>query len=138
MDKVLHIIPDTHYIGNEDYSEKIESIPMEERDNAYSWYLHGKLEERVGYDKAIITNCKTLGISKPSNASDGITLNKLYFNGVADCEVEGIDEPCVGYFWVVNEYDDKNWRQKGLVCLKSDKEGCHYAEEKMSEKARII
>lgn len=135
MNKALHIIPD---FGNEEYSKKIENTSKEERDNAFFWYLHGKLEQKFNFDKAVIINCNTLGLSKPFQYDEDITINKLHLNGVVDCEVEGTDEPCVGYFWVVNEYDDKNWQQRGLVCLKSDKEACQYAEKKMNEKARIL
>lgn len=138
MDKILHIIPDLYYVGSEDYSKKIESIPMEERDNAGFWYLHGELENKLGFDKAVITNCKTLGISKPFQYDEDITINKLYLNGVVDCEVEGIDEPCVGYFYVSEERSENNWLQRGLVCLKSDKKACQYAEKKMNEKSIIL
>lgn len=138
MNKTLHIIPDLYYAGSEDYTKKIENVPMEERDNAGFWYLHGKLEELLGFDKAIISNCKTLGISKPFKYGDNLTTNKLYLNGIYPCEVEGIEEPCVGYFWATDEVDGYRWMQRGLVCLKSDETACQYAEKKMNEKSFSI
>lgn len=130
---ILNIIPD-----NNQYSDDIDKVPSEERDNAHFWYLHGELEEIVGFDKGVITNCKTLGISKPFkyNEDEGWT-NKLYLKGVVECQVKGINEPCVGYFYVTDDLGDY-WMQRGLVCLKSDKKGRLYAELKMKEKSIIL
>lgn len=135
MDKVLHVIPDNY--NDFTWQEKIKAIPVEERDNAGLWYLHGELERKFNYDKATITNCKTLGLSKPYEYGDNQFINKLYLNGTINCEVEGADEPCIGFFYTIQETDETHWIQKGLVCLKNDTNACHYAEKKMIEKAII-
>ena len=136
--KVLHIIPDVHYIGKTNYADMIDNLPEDERDNAGFWYLHGELENKIGFDKAVISNCKTLGINKPYKYGEELTINKLYLKGIYHCEVEGIKEPCVGYFWTTDEVNEHSWTQRGLVCLKSDKKACEYAENKMNEKAYVL
>lgn len=77
------------------------------------WYLHGKLENIVGYDK-------------------GCALSKIQ-PGENDVKVIGIEEPCIGFFWL----DSMN-RLRGLVCLKSDEEAVQEAREKMNRKDDFI
>lgn len=153
------------------YHENYDSIAKEaeETDNlVYNnwWYLHGKLEEILHYDKASVINAKECPefikmVPKAehlgSNGTVWIGRVKsfkfvpwLHINDIIECEVLGINEPCIGYFWTTNElamtivsesgecFDDCYWQQKGLVCLKSDVEGCEYALEKFNEKAIIL
>lgn len=136
---------------------KLEDIPAEERDWNSWWYLHGELEKIVGYDKATTINCKSAGYSRETinageihgsdviNLSPNLPCTMMYINGIVPVEIEGISEPCVGYFWTTNnrkiswqgkEYDF--WDQRGLVCLKSDQKGCKYAEKKYKEKSKIL
>ena len=139
--KILHIIPEIPK-----YKDDISKIDIEERDNAGLWYLHGSLENMFHFDKAIMTNCKTLGISKPFiGASNPFNIedkdkpiNKLYYNGEIDCEVEGCDKPCIAFLYTRNETSDTEWIQRGLVCLKEDEDACNYARNKMKLKSCVL
>lgn len=131
-----------------------EDIDEKEMDDNSWWYLHGKLEEMAGYDKATCINCREIGISFPTinwtgiNGSEVIEIredepeiNRMHFTGVIDVDINGLDEPCVGFFWVTDEkivqYKDRLyplWKQRGLVCLKSDKKAIEYAQKKWVEK----
>lgn len=103
------------------------------------WYLHGDLESIVGYDKGVFCNLEEFPLLIKNCYFNG---NKEYFDvvclkdGIYDVEVIGIKEPCIGYFWISNHYDIPECR--GLVCLKSDKEGCEYAFKKYNEKSIIL
>lgn len=145
----LKIIPDC-LVGNRTFSE-------DELDNNSWWYLHGELERKFGYDKGIAVNCKTVGLSVPTidwSSIDGKEVKRvfsekdrweLHANGEIPVEVEGVDEPCIGYFWTTdltlvswkgNKYP--LWKQRGLVCLLSDKKGCEDALKKYkASKSRI-
>ena len=156
--KILKLIADWNYRKKKpENNRSYDDIPPEERDNNSWWYLHGKLTDIVGYDKAIVTNCKSGGFSKNTinagvisgNIVESLSPNyptcMMCLDGIVNVEIEGIPEPCVGYFWTTNHrnvywegkaYDF--WDQRGLVCLKSDIEGCKYAESKYNEKARRL
>lgn len=127
-----------------------DSIIAAQKDNNSWWYLHGKLEEMVGFDKAVAINCKDAGVSQWTEYPIEISDKREQFafgwqmklDGMIAVKVEGIDEPCVGYFYTAPEYWKKSdgsyckgWRQQGLVCLKSDKKACEYAYGKMVSKA---
>lgn len=136
-------------------SEK--EIPKDEMCHNSWWYLHGKLEELVGYDKAITTNCKSAGYSKETidwseihgNEVKSVFEDKMipvmYVNAIIPVEIEGIDKPCVGYFWTTDEYpiywkeqSYPYWNQRGLVCFEDDKEACEFALEKYLTKTTMI
>lgn len=120
------------------------------------WYLHGKLEDILGYDKASVINAKECPeYIRMIHGIDSLSGNKaiipeLYINDIIECEVVGVEEPCIGYFWTTNEwattissesgecFDNPHWDQRGLVCLKSDVEGCEYALKKYKEKSRSL
>lgn len=98
------------------------------------WYLHGELEEIVGYDKAMMLNIDELPHKTvPSMAFGKCTILE---DGIYPVEIIGIDKPCVGYFWTIIEKDylDPNRnsivQQRGLVCLKSDVEACKSAKRR--------
>lgn len=133
-----------------------ESVPKDELDFNNWWYLHGKLEDLVGYDKAYTTNCRSAGYSKQvinyscikggkvrELREDGNLFRyEMHLNGIVPVKVKGVEEQCIGYFWTTEwgeaEYDGQCyeiWRQRGLVCLESDKEGREYALSKMRAKA---
>ena len=153
----LRLIADWRYKEKPANSRDYDSIPAEERDWNSWWYLHGELECLVGYDKATATNCKSAGYTKPTvpweeihgSAVTKITDQKPWWamcvDGIIPVEVEGISEPCVGFFWTA-EYrkirwqDDvyDKWEQRGLVCLKSDRTGCKYAFKKYKERSEIL
>lgn len=130
--KILRLIADWRYGNKPSNTRTFEDIPLEEREYASFWYLHGKLEELVGYDKATVTNLKEGGFGKISEEYGYM----MCLDGIVPVEIEGIPDPCVGYFWIT-EYTDI-WVQRGLVCLKSDLEGCEYAERKYKEKPNFL
>ncbi len=150
----LKLIADWRYGNKPSNTRSYDDIPPEERDNNSWWYLHGKLTDIVGYDKATTTNCKSGGFSKDTinwseiegnivtSLSSDVPTSQICIDGIVDVEIEGISEPCIGYFWTVNKrliyWNDKSynyWEQRGMVCTKSDYESCKYAESKYKEKA---
>lgn len=145
--KELYLIPQT----SKHYSLKVHSIPKIELDNNSWWYIHGQLEKDLGYDKGCLINCLSLNVSKETvnwiTIKDGKCNPRkyynMYFNGIIDIKVEGIDKPCVGYFWTENttSYDKgsfQRWKQRGLICYKDDIEGREYALDKYLNKFLII
>ena len=132
--KTMNIIPIN--CGGDEFNKKYDQYKGN-TDNCGFWYLHGELENKCGYDKAIITNCKELGLYRDTIIDKDKVEQKMYANGAYECKVEGIDEPCVGYFYTTNEHD-KTWIQRGLVCLKSDKDACQYAQKAMKERKYFL
>lgn len=153
------------------YHENYDSIAKEAEETGNYvcnnwWYLHGKLEDMLHYDKASIINAKECPeyiqmvpeIEKLGSNGDiwkGKAISSkyipwLYLNNIVDCEVVGIEEPCVGYFWTTNSapleitlIDGKTFKgvygyQRGLICLKSDVESCEYALSKYKERSMVI
>lgn len=135
--KTLKLIADWRFNEEPKNSTPIENIPHEERDNNSFWYLHGKLEEFVGYDKAIAINCKTLGISKFSYLFGDF---EMHFTGIIPVKIEGIRKACIGYFWTDDFISDgeEAWNQRGLVCFKDDKDSCEYAESQYKNKSHRL
>ncbi len=153
------------------YHENYDSIAKEAEETGnyvYNnwWYLHGKLEDILHYDKASIINAKEcpefikMVPEAEKLGGDGTIwtgrvksfkfIPWLYLNDIVECEVLGIEEPCVGYFWTTDElamtitsesgecFDDHHWFQRGLICLKSDIESCEYALKKFTEKETFL
>ena len=143
---------------------KKDKYKEEELDNNSGWYLHGKLEKDVGYDKAIAVNCKTLGISKETRhiierwkiggknyirLQNNLPRFEMHFNGIINVEVEGVPYRCKGYFWTVMEEKDITvinmekyeqlditiWLQRGLVCYANDTEANKYALQHYKSKS---
>ena len=54
--KTLKLIADWRSGYKPENSRSFEEIPPDEREYAGFWYLHGDLEDLVGYDKATVTN----------------------------------------------------------------------------------
>lgn len=149
-----------YQVGGQLYKSKFKSereVPEQEMCHNSWWYLHGKLQDVVGYDKAITTNCKSAGYSRDTIDWSEINDNQvqevlqdrirpvMYVNDIIPVEVEGFDEPCVGYFWTTDErliywkgVEYPYWKQRGLVCFKDDKEACEYAQKKYNERTRIL
>ena len=155
--RILKLIAEWKFGGKPEGTREYNDIRPEERDNNSWWYLHGKLQSFVGYDKATVTNCLSGGFSKETidwadiegsivtKIYSEIPRHEMYFTGEIDVEIEGINKPCKGYFYVINErevhYKEKSypiWEQKGLVCFADDKEACEYAKRKMNERSRIL
>lgn len=138
---------------------KYEDIPKDEKDHNGWWYLHGKLDEFVGYDKATTTNCHSAGYSKQTVnwaqisgtrvdhlMNDGELLRwEMCVDGIIPVEIEGIDKPCIGYFWttdhhniIYNEKEYPYWMQRGLVCFEDDEKGREDALKKYYNKAKSL
>ena len=124
-----------------------DSIPDEEKCYNGRWKFIGKLNDfktllsKTGY----ITNAVSLGLTDSiKNAipflSRKCTLSRsLYINGIYPCDVEGIDKPCVGYFWThPHSYGGSFYQQNGYVCFADDIEACEYAEEVYNKKEPLI
>lgn len=138
-------------------TREYEDIPTEELDHNNDWYLHGELESFVQFDKAYVTNCLSGGFSKETinyafisgdevkEVSEYKPKHAMCVDGVVDVEIEGIDKPCIGYFWTDDYrtvyYQEKPyqvWRQRGLVCFADDEKGCEYAKQKLRERAKFL
>ena len=132
-------------------------IKPEERDNNSWWYFHGKLEEYIGFDKGVVSNCKSSGNSKETidfyeivgdkviSANSTVPYYNMYVTGEIDVEVEGINKPCKGFFYVTDlgnvYYQDKKyeiWKQRGLVCFSDDEDACTYARNMMIKLSRWL
>ena len=155
--KVLKLIADWRFGAKPNGTREYSDIKPEERDNNSWWYLHGDLQSFVGFDKATVTDCFSDGFSKETinwaEIEDNTVIKvfsdnpryEMYFTGEIDVEIEGINKPCKGYFYVTNErkvsYKDalySIWEQRGLVCFAEDTRACEYAKRKMNEKSRIL
>jgi len=153
----INIIADWRYGVKPENSRNYEDIPQNEVCYNNWWYLHGELERIVHFDKGDITNADELGLTTKIIPWTHISGNQVLeiakdikeytqsnLEGIYPVTVEGINQPCVGYFWTADHktvyYKDKAYQyytQRGLVCLVSDKDGCEYAERLMKEKPRI-
>lgn len=152
---VLEVTVDSVSWVDKKHCGDYESVPKDELDFNNWWYLHGKLEDLIGYDKAYTTNCKSAGYSRQQiNYScisgrkvrelreDGNLMRyEMHLDGIVPVKVKGVDERCVGYFWTKEltetEYEGKQytiWQQRGLICLESDKDGREYALSAFKEK----
>lgn len=121
-------------------------------------YLHGRLEDMAGYDICNITikSLKESGLGKEmpvvSGDKDDYCISRDKNGAVVrwwtpyipeaeiEVKVEGVNEPCVGIFWLDRswagteiEIDGKKelafWSQCGRICLRSDYEAIRTARE---------
>ena len=156
MEKILKIIS----FKDNDYDKIIEEAGDENLDHSSGWYLHGMLEDLCHYDLATIYNMSDfpedikITLRYKTMINDKTDVEKLdyfgksYLHGIQPVEVYGVQEECVGYFWISDERECiasilsgnsgdhrkfMNWYQRGLVCLKSDKEAIEYAKQKYAE-----
>ena len=108
------------------------------------WYLHGKLQDLVGYDKAIIVEFSPMLLHKTYIDKD---INKEYTkkylpDGIYEVEILDIDKPCVGYFWTeFEEFDNivgEVPTMRGLVVFKDDVKAVNYAKEMYIKKSTFL
>lgn len=145
-----HRTPNHEWMGDDLYNSQINDHFRES-----NWfYLHGKLEDNCGYDRAIIINYNEIETKETINwetiSGDKVTkcispypVKTNYLNGIYKVEIKDIEYPCTGYFWTTNEhtvYDEQNeshlyWEQRGLVVADDDKEAVEYALNKYKTKA---
>lgn len=122
--------------------------PNIEWDNNSWWYLHGELQDEVGFDKACILNATAAGVTEDSikwreiycgicTEYKDIPFKRMRFNGIRKCNVIGVDEDCIGFFWTSNrppvKYDKGTfdfWDQRGLVVKRHDIPGMLFAYHK--------
>lgn len=158
MEKIK-ILPDFSH-REEMYNNVPKEISEIVESNKYphsgGWYLHGRLEDEMGYDIASFYDVPN-ELLKESADWCSITYNRSklrsdkktmvpHINGVYECEVYGTDVPCLGYFWTTEEreIDFGNgivkpvWHQLGLVVFSNDGDANAYARSKMSEKSDFI
>lgn len=161
MQKKFKVVP--YYYPDAD---KIIKLARKENknnlDNNSWWYLDGKLENLLSYDKGVIINMSefpqyqgdtlfwTEIIEDKTKVEKFIPKKEIKFTGIIEVEVLGVLENCIGYFWVTDEKiiyaEDKdknktsfqNWRQRGMICLESDKEARTRASILFNKKDRFI
>lgn len=143
--KTIKIVSDK----DEENLDLLSGIPQDIQESS-GWYLHGKLEEYLGYDLGSIYNLEELSedlletvvTTVLSSGADKVKyVKRSHFNGIYPVEVLGVESPCIGYFWTTDEQDKtvtdldgtpksfKIWKQRGLVVLESDLKGKRYAED---------
>jgi hypothetical protein len=159
---MLHLIPDFCYNQNESLEEKAKALLKEvdnkELDHNSWWYLHGELDDLVGYDKGTFVNCKSEGLSRQTvrwleirgnrcTEYKDIERYELYANGIFDVFVEVLNIKARAYLWTTEErmiqYTKPDgtidffphWVQRGLVVLPDDKEGNEDAVRAYMKKA---
>lgn len=109
----LTIIPDTRFAGD-DMVEKFAQYQQTAHPLHYG-YLHGDLEDLVGYDI-----CMTL------EPNEGLE------DGIYDADFDGMD--CKLFWWKTHFAE----RYKGLVVLCTDAESMSYAQECYNNKMPSI
>lgn len=136
-------------------------------DIGFYWYLDGELQKKVGCDQATIINLSWFPefledilfwteikeikrLSYITRVDRFIKQKRAKINNIIPVEILGISEECIGFFWTTDKLDitaiDKNnneqkfftWRQRGLVCLKSDIDACRKAERYYKENRLLI
>ena len=105
------------------------------------WYLHGKLEEDVGYDKALMLDNDQLKSLKYTDKDNSKEYEIYYLpDGIYDVMVD--DKPCNGYFWTIfsacKNIDGIVPNMHGLVCYKDDEKSNKYAYRKYNERTEYI
>lgn len=138
---MIEIIASTKY-GN---SNKLKKI-LKERHTKYIsdwWYLHGMLEDDMGFDKAIMLDNNYLKYLEFTD-KDINKQYKLYYlpDNIYKIKVLQTDKPCTGFFWTTFE-KFRNVEgivpyMHGLVCYSDDQKACEYAFKKYNEKATWI
>ena len=123
--EVFKIVP-TGYPGER------EELPYSEDRLFYGnwWYLHG-LEDIFGYDKAWFLDLPEQYLV--DRYLDKYEFKESFINGIVECQVEGYDGPCTGYFWVTPE-----GIQRGLVCPNSDIEANKDAKERYDARVTYL
>lgn len=119
-----------------------ENTPNTNKVYSNWWYLHGDLQEDIGYDKAIIIDAPEPLSADFIDKDNSKTYAKYYLkDGIYDVKVLGIDKPCIGYFWTtLEEFGNiigKVPHMKGLVLYKDDPEN-KYALEKYNKKSSTL
>lgn len=107
------------------------------------WYLHGKLQDNVGFDKGIMLDNEQLKCLVYTDKDISKVYKEWYLeDGIYDIQIVQIDEPCKGYFWTefrkFGNIEGVVPIMHGLVCYADDKEANEYAYKKYYEKSEIL
>lgn len=93
----------------------VSGLEYVENTTRINWtYLHGKLEEEIGYDIYTVANCTLHNLQKG--------IYSLNYNG----------KSCLLYYWITT------FKDTGLVVYEDDLEANIYAKSKYEEEATFI
>ena len=123
--------------------------PTFSRDNQFEgWYIHSRAGDIVGTDIGKIINSSYFGVPTKTASFIHLSGNEKIKEVELDIicfempEVEvrviGINERCLGWFWVTEERSRYGWVQRGLVVLESDTKGVMYAKKRYEMKSNVI
>lgn len=141
MIKIIVETLDSLYKDSEELQEILKTCKTKRVSNW--WYLHGKLESDIGYDKGIMLDNDLLECLEFTDKDISKSYQMWYLkDGVYDVEIIQINKPCKGYFWTTFEkfsnIDGIVPHTHGLVCYSDDKEANKYAYKKYVEKSLIL
>lgn len=142
----------SNYFGMSIEESKALDKELEQRmkEGKYLWnsfYLHGELEEIIGYDLCVVVNESELDLEEYPVYHSPTRLVKhclLKDEGKFEVEVKGINEKCIGYFWKSFAEDESKpgvyYRasQRGYICLERDKEAVEQAHQVYLKRALRI
>lgn len=123
-------------------SEEIKELLKTHKTKRVSnwWFLHGKLEDEIEFDKGIILDNDSLKYLEYTDKDNHKQYKEYYLeDGIYDIKIIQLDKPCKGYFWTFFE-EFGNIKgvvpmMHGLVCYADDKEANEYAYRRYTEKA---
>lgn len=131
-DNYLHLLEDLQDERTKKINESKEFI------QANNWFFDGELETMLKYDKGVILNYGDFNLIVKRCWFNG---NNRFFKvvsiptGVYEVEVVGINEPCIGYFYV----EDLTIPELlGYVVLKRDTEAVNRAKEAFIKRQWIL
>lgn len=97
-------------------------------------YLHGYIEEDLGYDIFEVTDTNSIAVDTEIIANTKVF--GINFEGKIEVRCENVDKPCIGYFW--KSKFGANIEQRGLVCYADDADANAYAERCMNDKVERL
>ena len=104
------------------YQSQIDEAMSQGHKVAIIQYLHGTVQEKMGYD-----------IAACLNAEECADFDKeRWIPGIYDAEVVDYQKPCRAYLWNVSG------RSRGLIVDIEDKEGVRSAEEAYNNKEYML
>lgn len=104
------------------YQSQIDEAMSQGHKVAIIQYLHGTVQEKMGYDIAACLNVEECADFE----------KERWISGVYDVEVVDYQKPCRAYLWNVSG------RSRGLIVDIEDKEGVRSAEEAYNNKEYIL
>lgn len=141
------IIINPYNIQGEYLNKEIDSSKYSKDYEYFSnwWYLHGELQDEIGYDKATIIDTDEEILYKIYLDKRNNLLYKEYYfrNGIYNVKVLGFeDRPVKGFFWTefktFSNIKGEIPIMHGLVVFNDDKENFEYAKEKFKERSKFL